>query len=396
MGHPLLPTRRRARRVAPILVLGPALMLGCQSPRDLPLLGEPDEQASAEFQAADDEWGASESLADPGAWDDSGAPPRTSFDDAEPTFATVRVARGDTAWSIARAHGTNVHELSRLNALDDATRLAIGTRLRVPSSHGAARGLPDVSAGPPSRSDVPEPPAVIAEPEPAPAPVLAADTPDAEAPVRHRIAKDETLWRIARRYGVDLAELARHNGIADPTAVRAGTWLDIPSGGVGEDATPPPVSAPPRAEIPASPVPKATEDPPPTAYHTATGQVSVTDSDAADPYAAIDELLDLGDRYLDEARFKESIDLAELALQLLSELWTREDADSRIARAELTRGIALVALEQPAAGHHSFRRALRVEPDIVLGTDASPKIVAVFESARTEVKAARAGAVEAP
>ncbi len=43
-----------------------------------------------------------------------------------------------------------------------------------------------------------------------------------------RIAAGETLYRIARRYGVSVAELERENGITDPRAVPAGTLLRIP------------------------------------------------------------------------------------------------------------------------------------------------------------------------
>ncbi len=39
----------------------------------------------------------------------------------------------------------------------------------------------------------------------------------------------ETLWRVARRYGLSADELARRNGIEDPTRVRAGTVLTVPA-----------------------------------------------------------------------------------------------------------------------------------------------------------------------
>ncbi|MGH9798452.1 MAG: peptidoglycan DD-metalloendopeptidase family protein, partial [Candidatus Polarisedimenticolia bacterium] len=45
---------------------------------------------------------------------------------------------------------------------------------------------------------------------------------------RHRIRKGETLYRIARQYGVSVGSLARANGIADPTRVRAGAILKVP------------------------------------------------------------------------------------------------------------------------------------------------------------------------
>ena len=40
-------------------------------------------------------------------------------------------------------------------------------------------------------------------------------------------------------------------------------------------------------------------------------------------------------RYLDSARFEETIDLAELGLNLLGDHWIREDAGPRIAQAEM-------------------------------------------------------------
>ncbi len=46
----------------------------------------------------------------------------------------------------------------------------------------------------------------------------------------HVVRPGETLWRIARRYGVDLDELIRINGIGDVHRVPAGVRLLIPDG----------------------------------------------------------------------------------------------------------------------------------------------------------------------
>ena len=51
----------------------------------------------------------------------------------------------------------------------------------------------------------------------------------------------ESLYGIARKHNVSLAELQRVNGITEPTSVRAGTVLSVP-GSAGADAAP---SAPP-------------------------------------------------------------------------------------------------------------------------------------------------------
>jgi len=54
----------------------------------------------------------------------------------------------------------------------------------------------------------------------------------------HVVRPGETLWRIARRYGVTVEEIARANGIPDPSRVRAGRRLFIPGGRPGP-ASPP-------------------------------------------------------------------------------------------------------------------------------------------------------------
>ena len=52
----------------------------------------------------------------------------------------------------------------------------------------------------------------------------------AEAPegVVHIVQAGQTMWRIARAYGIDLEKLAKANGIEDPTHVNTGTPLLIP------------------------------------------------------------------------------------------------------------------------------------------------------------------------
>jgi lipoprotein NlpD len=46
--------------------------------------------------------------------------------------------------------------------------------------------------------------------------------------VWHVVSEGQTLWRIARVYGCDLDELARVNGISDPTALEEGRPLFVP------------------------------------------------------------------------------------------------------------------------------------------------------------------------
>lgn len=96
---------------------------------------------------------------------------------------TVRyvVQPGDSLWSIARAFGTTMDELIRINNLPDRP-LQVGQELLVP-------GRPVYTVRP-----------------------------------------GDTLWEIARRFDTTVEELARLNNIANPSLIRAGTELRLPPG----------------------------------------------------------------------------------------------------------------------------------------------------------------------
>jgi len=95
--------------------------------------------------------------------------------------------------------------------------------------------------------------------------------------VVHVVKKGETLWRIARAYGITPADLMETNGIADPRAVPAGMELFVPgatrvvevppapgSPGPAEAESPEPVP-PPRPSRPAGAVPAPAAASPPAA-----------------------------------------------------------------------------------------------------------------------------------
>ena len=48
------------------------------------------------------------------------------------------------------------------------------------------------------------------------------------AGVIHVVGRGETIWRIARAYGIDAGDLMETNGIADPRAVAVGAELFVP------------------------------------------------------------------------------------------------------------------------------------------------------------------------
>jgi len=89
--------------------------------------------------------------------------------------------------------------------------------------------------------------------EPAEAP---AETPAEPARrVVHVVREGETAWRIAHVYGIPLEELARANGLSDPTRLAAGDRLVVPGAGRTLDVPiyPAPLPTPGRVPLPATP-----------------------------------------------------------------------------------------------------------------------------------------------
>jgi membrane-bound lytic murein transglycosylase D len=121
-----------------------------------------------------------------------------------------RVARGDTLGGIARRFGTTTAVLQRTNGLSRANRLRVGQVLEIGPGGGSWSPLvwkPDV-------------PAVQA---------ASATTSTLDARV-HVIRAGETLYQIAKRYGLTVAALVAANKLVSPDRVAVGTVLSIPMG----------------------------------------------------------------------------------------------------------------------------------------------------------------------
>lgn len=96
-------------------------------------------------------------------------------------------------------------------------------------------------------------------------------TPHHEEPghagVVHVVRRGETVYRIARSYGVDAADLMETNGISDPSAVAAGTELFVAGASRVVDVPPSEWTAvaPGRAAEPLGPEPGTSRGEPPPA-----------------------------------------------------------------------------------------------------------------------------------
>jgi LysM repeat protein len=105
---------------------------------------------------------------------------------------------GETIYSLARDYGVKIEEILFLNGIEDARRVQVGQRIRIP----------DVSTM-----------AVPINLDPSAPPVK-----------QHRAAKGETLFGIARQYNVSIQNLRKINRFSNNYVLKAGDIVKIPVG----------------------------------------------------------------------------------------------------------------------------------------------------------------------
>jgi murein DD-endopeptidase MepM/ murein hydrolase activator NlpD len=132
--------------------------------------------------------------------------------------------KGETLFSVARAYGIKPEVLAKANSIDDPSRIRAGVKLLIP-------GVKDTPG-----ADAPDGSTASAGP-------AAAST----VPMKHKVAKGDTLFSIARTYSVSLESLRAANRLGPNSLIKSGDTLSIPSGSKAagsEGRTPPPPSAP--------------------------------------------------------------------------------------------------------------------------------------------------------
>ncbi|WP_308917290.1 peptidoglycan DD-metalloendopeptidase family protein [Jannaschia sp. LMIT008] len=133
-----------------------------------------------------------------------------------PNYQVAVARRGDTVADVAGRIGVDAAQLARFNGLAADAGLNAGAVLALQSRAGAAGGGRDIAsiAG-----------AAIDRASGAAPGTATASGPE---PVRHRVARGETAFSIARLYGVTPRALADWNGLGADLAVREGQFLLIP------------------------------------------------------------------------------------------------------------------------------------------------------------------------
>lgn len=128
----------------------------------------------------------------------------------------ITVERGDTLYGLSRQHGVSVAELMTVNGLDDS-KLKIGQTLYLPSGASVRSAR---SSGSKTRPAPPREVVAAAEPTDVPATWNG----------RYEMRSGDSLYKVARQYGVKTSELQRYNSITDPRRMRPGTILRVPGG----------------------------------------------------------------------------------------------------------------------------------------------------------------------
>lgn len=121
--------------------------------------------------------------------------------------------RSMSAPEIGRHIGTSTSTLSYLNpgwtsqALSGKKQLRAGVTIWIPAGRPV--------------EDLPDPPEIT---------VAARSAPSTSQQRKHKIASGETLWSIARRYGVSVDALKAENGLSARTPIVPGNVLELPDG----------------------------------------------------------------------------------------------------------------------------------------------------------------------
>jgi membrane-bound lytic murein transglycosylase D len=139
---------------------------------------------------------------------------------APPPSTTHSVRRGETLSAIARRYDVSTDELRAANGLHGSV-IQPGDTLRVPGPGPASATLADVAA---PREDIA---AQLPEHQAAAGKSQSAQKTSARV---HVVKSGDTLWGVARRYGVTVPALAAANGMTSKSQLTAGTRLDVPGG----------------------------------------------------------------------------------------------------------------------------------------------------------------------
>jgi len=140
------------------------------------------------------------------------APQQTSTVTTDPTMIEHTVAPKEFLGKIAEKYGTTVEEVKKANNLS-GNNLRIGQKLKIPATKNVDENK------------------VVSVSEQTPATTDTAKVPDASG--THTVLRNETIFTVAKQYGVTAYQLRKLNNLPD-NAITIGQVLKVPGGIVTE------------------------------------------------------------------------------------------------------------------------------------------------------------------
>ena len=184
-----------------------------------------------------------------------------------PTYQAVVARRGDTVASVADRIGLGAAELASYNALRPTDPLRDGETLLLPrrvaggalgtGNTGTIIGGSGIGAQPLDVAGI----ATTALDRVGGSTAAAAHAVSGPEPQRHKVARGETAFSIARIYGVSAKSIADWNGLPADLAVREGQLLIIPVAAAGAPVRPADVEQTAPGVGSPTPVPPSASEP---------------------------------------------------------------------------------------------------------------------------------------
>ena len=131
--------------------------------------------------------------------------------------AIYSVRAGDTMWDIARAFGTTVGALRRINYIERGSRIYVGQKMKIPAS---ATKLKDKNVVDSKSS------AAYAKTDNASVKSKSSGKKKAGSGT-YKVRRGDTLWDIARKYGTTTASIRRLNGLGRSSRIYPGQLLIV-------------------------------------------------------------------------------------------------------------------------------------------------------------------------
>ncbi len=190
----------------------------------------------------------------------------------ESEVITYEVKKGDSLWKIGQKYGVTFQELAAYNKLDPQATLKAGAVVRIPP--GGRIAVP--SSGQSMESGTPT-------------------TPDASRMTipsdrKYTVKKGDSLWVIARRFGVKVADLKQVNNLTSDT-IQEGKVLILPQAAKTDARTPAPATTPKATDTTVTAPPA----PPTTTTQVDTATPAVIDSRGGDLPQMLDHTVMEGD-----------------------------------------------------------------------------------------------------